>query len=449
MDTVTIGPGYDVPIAGGPKAEVAGAVRVRRVGVRPAEFDLRPRVLVEEGDTVQAGQPLFQDKARPEVVFVAPMGGKVFEVVRGDRRKLLRIGIEIGDGQEPVQHDKLDLTGASREQVRDYLLAGGAWPLLRQHPYAKVPHPGDVPKSIFVSAMPTEPWHPDPHVALRGQEQAFQVGLDTLAKLTDGPVHLTWGAAVAEPAAALKDAQRVEKHLIKGPHPAGSAAVQAFYIDRVKPGQVVWYLGVQDVVTVGKLVRDGRWDARIVVSLAGNAVAEQERQYYETVRGVQIDELAGGKVQGGAVRFVSGGVLCGSRVDADSYLGYGDDAVAVLPDEPKREVIGWLLPGRKKHSWSNAFLSALAGDDETFEMDTRVNGGRRACIQSTYCNVVCPTDVKPLYVWKAVSYGDIEEAEALGIQDCVSCGLCTYVCPSKIEIGQIIEQGLQVIQKEG
>ena len=42
----------------------------------------------------------------------------------------------------------------------------------------------------------------------------------------------------------------------------------------------------------------------------------------------------------------------------------------------------------------------------------------------------------------------IEEAVAAGADRCVNCGLCTYVCPSKIELREAIAQGLDRVRAE-
>jgi Na+-translocating ferredoxin:NAD+ oxidoreductase RnfC subunit len=55
----------------------------------------------------------------------------------------------------------------------------------------------------------------------------------------------------------------------------------------------------------------------------------------------------------------------------------------------------------------------------------------------------------PNLVFKYALQSDIEKMEATFIHDCVDCGLCTFVCPSKIELAQVIEDGKALIAKEG
>jgi Na+-translocating ferredoxin:NAD+ oxidoreductase RnfC subunit len=41
-----------------------------------------------------------------------------------------------------------------------------------------------------------------------------------------------------------------------------------------------------------------------------------------------------------------------------------------------------------------------------------------------------------------------EEAEKAGLDRCVDCNLCTYVCPSKIELKKQFSEAKQLIRRE-
>ena len=450
MAQIALEQGYDLKLTGAPTPTVVDAEFPRRVGLRPPEFrGVKWRPLVDEGADVRTGTPLLEHRGRPEIVLVSPATGKVAELKRGERRVLLEVAIDVSGGDEFEDSGSIDPASVDGEAVRSLLLRGGVWPLLRQHPFAKIADPAEKPKAIFVSGVASEPFQPDPAWILQGEEAAFQLGLDALGKLTDGKVHLTTRADSSHACRALSDARNVERHAIEGAHPSGHAAVQAFRIDRVKPGEVIWYLNAADALTIGRLCRDGHFPPERTVALAGAGIGAEHRQLYRTRAGVTLETLVEGKLEPGDQRLISGGVLTGAAVSASSPLGFFDHLVTAIPEGRRRDFLGWLRPGADKYSWSRTFLSALAPKEKTFVQDTNLNGGERACIQSGYCLKVCPTDVQPLFVWKAVSYGDIEEAEELGILDCVDCGLCTYVCPSKIEIGSIIRRGLDQMEKEG
>ena len=78
----------------------------------------------------------------------------------------------------------------------------------------------------------------------------------------------------------------------------------------------------------------------------------------------------------------------------------------------------------------------------------RPGGGVRAHVATGIYEDVCGVDILPAYLMKSIVVKDIEEQEKLGIMDCAECGLCTHVCPSKIEFGEIIREGIEEFLRE-
>ncbi len=56
------------------------------------------------------------------------------------------------------------------------------------------------------------------------------------------------------------------------------------------------------------------------------------------------------------------------------------------------------------------------------------------CIRCGRCVDHCPTGLEPTQLAKFVQYENWAEAENWGILDCVECGCCQYICPSKIPL---------------
>jgi Na+-transporting NADH:ubiquinone oxidoreductase subunit A len=65
-----------------------------------------------------------------------------------------------------------------------------------------------------------------------------------------------------------------------------------------------------------------------------------------------------------------------------------------------------------------------------------------------HCADVCPVDILPQMAFKAILAEEIEEALQHGLLDCVECGLCSYVCPSKIELSQTFKTAKAAYAKE-
>jgi len=73
-------------------------------------------------------------------------------------------------------------------------------------------------------------------------------------------------------------------------------------------------------------------------------------------------------------------------------------------------------------------------------MSANLRGEERGCVGCNSCVKVCPVDIMPNFAFKSVLADEIEEALAHGLLDCVECGLCSYVCTSKIEICDILKK---------
>ncbi|MDX1606724.1 MAG: hypothetical protein R3202_11065, partial [Candidatus Competibacterales bacterium] len=139
--------GLDLPIAGKPESTIEDAAAVPAVALLGPDYvGMKPTMLVQEGDKVKRGQPLFTDKKTEGVQYTAPGGGVVKAINRGAKRVLQSVVIELDAEEEeerfPVFDDPDALDG---DQVRDNLVNSGLWTALRTRPYSKVPPPASRP----------------------------------------------------------------------------------------------------------------------------------------------------------------------------------------------------------------------------------------------------------------------------------------------------------------
>ena len=85
------------------------------------------------------------------------MSGKISEVVRGAKRKILTIKILADGKQKFADFGKQDVDKMSGEEVNQHLLSSGCWPFIKQRPYDVIANPNQAPKSIFISAYASAP----------------------------------------------------------------------------------------------------------------------------------------------------------------------------------------------------------------------------------------------------------------------------------------------------
>jgi Na+-transporting NADH:ubiquinone oxidoreductase subunit A len=417
------------------------------VTVRPNEFRaIKPKTLVKRGDRVSIGTPLFHDRKRAEIRWVSPASGEVFEIRYGRSRTCEEIYIRVQSEEIHVEHGAFapkDARRLSRAQIVEKLIDSGLWPRLRQRPFSVIPDGDTTPGGIFVAASDSSPLPFDYSLALTGREEDFQLGIDLLGKLTEGKVHLCLAKGMPL-CPSLNNASNCEKHLFSGPHPSGQIEAQIHRVMPHKKGQEVWYLDCQDAADFGEFFRTGHYPISKVVAVGGEGATV--RRHFRTRRGVTPEHLDQ-EASPARNRFISGSPLAGRRVSSASGLGYYDCKFCVVPEGNEPEFVGWMLPGFDKVSRYRAYASAIAGSEKA-HVTTALGGGVRAHVATGIYEEVCGVDILPAYLMKAIAVQDLEEAESLGLADCAECGLCTYVCPSKIEFGDIIESGIEDILKE-
>ena len=443
---IKIRKGLNIKLKGKAEKILVKAEMSDRYAVKPIDFPgLSPKLLVKEGDVVKVGTALFMDKSRHEVLFASPVSGVVEEIVRGEKRRILEVVVK-SDGEGTAENfsttKPLELT---KESVTEYLLAGGVWPFIRQRPYAIVANPQDTPKSIFISCFDTAPLAPDYDFIFQNVDPNFQTGIDTLATLTSGKVHLCVHTEFP-PAANFAKAKNVVVHEFSGPHPAGNVGVQIHHIDPVNKGEAVWYVNPQDVAIIGRLMNKGEYDVSKTVVLCGSEV--NAPRYYKLKGGCCMKTFAE-NVKGDNLRYISGNVLTGTRVAADGYLSFYDSQATIIPEGDYYELLGWAMPGFGKYSAGRTFFSWLFPNRE-YGLDTNMHGGYRAIVMTGQYERVFPMDIYPEHLVKAILAGEIEKMEQLGIYEVAEedFALCEFACTSKTELQSIIRDGINLMIKE-
>ena len=454
--------GLDLPLKGSPEQVVSDGPVIVRVAVVASDFvGMKPRMQVLEGDEVLRGQPLFEDRKNPGVVFTAPGAGRIAAIHRGERRALQSVVIELNEREQagsPSDDDHVSFksyTGApvaelSRDQVRDLLVESGQWVGLRARPFDRVASPADVPHSIFVTATDTRPHAPDITVALAGREADFERGLVALAKLTDGALFLCRAPGVNVGTDGVPNL-RIEE--FSGPHPAGLPGTHIHLLDPVSRGKTVWHVGYTDVAAIGHLVATGRLDVRRVISLAGPVV--ERPRLIRTRTGAHIGSLIDGELAQGDNRVISGSVLDGTKASGDivGFLGRYTNQLSALREGRQREFLGWLRPGFDIFSIVPAFMSKLlpGSDNVRFDLTTSTMGSERAMVPIGTYEQIMPLDILPTFLLRSLIAGDLEKAEQLGALELSEedVALCTVVCPGKYDYGPILRKTLATIEAEG
>ncbi|MEG1692941.1 MAG: Na(+)-translocating NADH-quinone reductase subunit A [Bacteroidales bacterium] len=448
--------GLDIPIKGNAELRIEKTIISDVISVKPTDFKgLIPKLIVREGDAVKAGTVIFTDKYRPEVVFVSPCSGTVESIIRGEKRKLLEIRIKADRVTDYIAFGTKDIFKTNKEELIKHLLDSGLWAAIKQRPYGTIANPMDEPKAIFISGFNSAPLAADNNFILKDEISSMQAGIDVLNKFTKGGIFIGLNSKdyAASPLYKLKN---VTHYGFDGPHPSGNVGIQIHHIAPLGKGETVWTVDPVFVAAIGKLFTKGIYDITKLVAVTGPRL--EKPCYVKCLPGMQISdidflvskeevEVYGQEVD---VRYISGDVLTGVNVGHSGSLGFYNNQITIISEGNYYELLGWAKIIRsKKFSLSHSYFSWLI-PSKKYKVDTNLNGGQRAFVVTGLYEKVLPMDIYPVYLLKAILAEDIDKMEQLGIYEVIEedLALCEYVCPSKIDVQNIVSKGINIMIKE-
>lgn len=447
VQVVKLRKGLDIRLKGtAAKQKTQISPAYEEVALMPQDFvGVTPKPVVREGDVVKAGDTLFVNKASQEVGFSSPVSGMVAAIVRGERRKVLRIVVKADKETLYTDYGQKDPAKLTGEEVKASLLQAGLFGYINQLPYAVSTTPDTTPKAIFVSALRDMPLAADFEMELLGNEETFQAGLTALSKVAKTYL----GIGARQTSLALTQAKDVEIYVFDGPCPAGNVGVQVNHIDPVNKGEVVWTVDPSVVIFFGRLFLTGKVDLRKVIAIAGSEMASPA--YVETIVGAPLKDILRGQLDNRPhVRLINGNPLTGRKSSLDDYLGAHTSELTAIPEgDDVDEMLGWIMPRTRQFSTSRSYFSWLMGKKE-YDLDARVKGGERHMIMSGEYDKVLPMDIYGEYLIKAIITGDIDKQEALGIYEVSpeDFALAEFVDSSKLELQKLVREGLDILRKE-
>ncbi len=442
---IVIKKGLDIPMRSKPKKWLQLPSKPKLIALNLDPFEeVRFRLLVKLGDLVKIGSPLAENKAIPGQMFVAPACGEVVDIRRGYKRRLLSIVIRVSEHEEYHEYGPLDISRASREEILLHLNRGGIFPHIRMRPFDRVANRKDVPRDIFVRAIETLPYVPSAESQVEGHEQEFHTGLKTLKALTSGDVHLVFRKNSLS--RAFQEAPVVQKHTIEGPHPASCSSVHIHHIHPIKrPDDIVWTLSVEGVIAVGQMILKGRYYIDRVMSIAGSGAIEANQGFFRGRSGYPVEDLLAYKVPSKPVRLISGDPLTGHQVEEQDFIGFYDTTLSLIPENTTREQFHFLGLGANKYTATKTYLSGhFKPPSSGYDFTTNQHGEERAFVDGSVYNKVMPMRIPTMQLVKAILAENFELAVELGLLEVASedFALPTFIDPSKIEMMEIVKQGL-------
>lgn len=444
MEHIKLFKGFKTALAGMPDQSIIHLPEPETVAVSTMDIPyIRPRLLVKENDPVKTGSPLFYDKRNKHIHYVSPGTGVVKQIVFGERRRLKEVVIALDKNPDKkdtfIQFETLSLTEMEktpRLKITKLLQEGGLWQCFREFPSKDVADENHEPPMIIVSLNGNDLFSPHPAAVLENETVFFEFGMMLLNQFSKRVI-------VTSRQSSLQRLNGVKKHIthtVPDFYPAWDPGVVLYQLKTAKEENRSWCISAEHLILTAKFLMTGIYPVKRVVTVTRS---KDKKPHIITRQGAPVKDLAG-RLDESCI--ITTGMFNGRSADLDSHLGFFENTLNIITDNQKEEFLGFIQPGLRKPTVSKTFLSCLTRTPKN--LDCNYHGEERACINCGYCASICPVDLMPSFIFKALFSDDIEDALSYGLLDCCRCGLCSYTCPSKIELTKVLSDGMDAYYKD-
>jgi electron transport complex protein RnfC len=108
---------------------------------------------------------------------------------------------------------------------------------------------------------------------------------------------------------------------------------------------------------------------------------------------------------------------------------------AVNADKTARIIMGGPMMGDALPHSALPVVKGTSGILALTQAEIRDNQ-EQPCIRCASCVTACPAGLRPLDMANNIRSNQLDAAVDLGLKDCISCGCCSYICPSNIPLVQ-------------
>lgn len=377
----------------------------------------RAEWVVDSGESVTEDQVLARGLRPHDLAVHSPIPGTVVEfrevTLPGgvvSSAALVRLQGEFRRTGRPTA--KREWALIADEELRERILAAGIY--LESSSL-------DRPKSLEGLVGPLDHLvvnglQPEPYLTLSlhlQQERAEDLveGVRILQKLFR-PAHTHLAADSSHPEAWVRTFSElldgVDLHPLEFKYPQAQEGLLLGTIG-VKPGPRTLVLDTASVLAVRDAVVEGKPQIEKTVVISGKGVRNPGA--YRVRIGTPLYQLfkdAGG-LNPGDHKILVGGPFQGQVVD---HL-----AVSVLK--------------------STSAVLVLAKDEVNLAPE-------RPCIRCGQCVISCPVGLEPLNLHKALLQDQVDVARDEGLDSCIGCGICSFVCPSRIPLATEFQRAQEV-----
>lgn len=383
--------------------------------------------VVKEGDSVKTGQVIGEPGGFISAYLHSPVTGvvrkidKLYHPVQGRPMEVVVIERTDEDQWQLLQHDDWETLG--REQLLEVIkragivgLGGAMFPT-----HVKLnPPAGKTIDTFIVNGAECEPYLTVDHRLMLERAEDLILGMKIVMKILGAKkAYIGVESNKIDAYEHLREVcsdGSIEVVLLKTKYPQGAEKQLIYAITgrKVPVGGLPMDVGVvvqnvQTVIAIKEAVVDRKPLIERALTITGEAVSNPMNVVARIGTTIQqLVDFAGG-LKEDAEKLIMGGPMTGIAVNRlDIPILKGTSGITVLPHE--EEPI------------------------------------KKPCIRCTKCVLSCPMGLQPYLLYLLGNKKKYDQAVDEGLMACIECGVCAYVCPSKIEHVRVIKLTKRVYQ---
>jgi len=389
--------------------------------------------LVKVGDLVEEGQKIADADSFISSPIHASISGKVSSIeklphpVGGEGEAIIIEGN--GHGRKVWEKEEANLRSLAAEEIRKIIreagivgLGGAAFPT-----HVKLSPPENKPiDTIILNGCECEPYLTGDHRLMLERADDCLYGLRLIVKVTGATrgyvgIESNKGDAIALMREKLKVKGNIQVVPLKTKYPQGGEKmlIKAILNREVPSGGLPLDVGVvvSNVGTALAIAEAIKWGKPLlerVVTITGSGVSQPANLWVPlgTPFSCVVEECGG--LRENASKVIMGGPMMGlSQYTLDVPVIKGTSGILVLTES-----------------------ETVAGKEEP-------------CIKCARCIDHCPMGLLPTILARLVKAEKWDSLKDYGVMNCIECGCCAYVCPSRIPLVHLMKLGkFQVSQRQ-
>ena len=120
-----------------------------------------------------------------------------------------------------------------------------------------------------------------------------------------------------------------------------------------------------------------------------------------------------------------------------------------LRETPSLVITGGPMMGTPQPDLEAPVIKSTNGLVCLTRLERRGERGETVCIRCGKCVASCPMHLTPSFIGRALRQNELHRLPRLHPQDCIECGCCSYICPARIPLLELVRQARELLEEGG